>query len=91
MPLTRRVPKRGFHNPANIPDQVVRLDDIDRNAELAVVTEETLLATGLIRRNRGSAKLLANGRINRAVTVQGVGVSAGAREAILAAGGRVEE
>jgi large subunit ribosomal protein L15 len=69
----------------------VRLDDIDRNAELAVVTEETLLATGLIRRNRGSAKLLANGRINRAVTVQGVGVSAGAREAILAAGGRVEE
>ena len=91
MPLTRRIPKRGFHNPARVQHQLVRLDDIDNAKDLSTVTETSLAESGLIQKNKGKAKLLANGAISRAVTVQGVSVSAGARAAILAAGGRVEE
>jgi large subunit ribosomal protein L15 len=91
MPLTRRIPKRGFHNPNNIRSQVVRLDAIEKIAEMTTVTEAGLTEAGLIQKNKGKAKLLANGAISRAVTVQGVAMSGAAREAILAAGGRVEE
>ena len=55
------------------------------------VTPETLAAAGLIRARKGPAKVLANGDLRSAVTVRGVKVSAGAREKIDAAGGRVEE
>jgi large subunit ribosomal protein L15 len=91
MPLTRRIPKRGFHNPARVTYQVVRLDAIDKVTQLTSVTPETLVAAGLIRERRGDAKVLASGKIGRAVVVQGVRVSAGARNAIVAAGGRIEE
>ena len=91
MPITRRVPKRGFTNPFRVPAQLVRLDALVRVAEDAEVTPATLVEAGLIRSGRGPAKLLANGSVPRAVTVRGVKVSAGAREKILAAGGRIEE
>lgn len=89
MPLTRRIPKRGFTNPFREESQVVRLNDLD----LVVgddVNVETLLAAGLIRGSKGPAKLLANGEPSRAFTVRGVKVSASAKAKIEAAGGRVE-
>lgn len=88
MPLTRRVPKRGFTNPFREANQLVRLDKL---ADLTDVTPESLLAAGLIRAGKGPAKLLANGDIAHAVTVRGVKASATAREKIVAAGGRIEE
>ena len=91
MPLTRRIPKRGFTNPFREEHQVVRLSDLYMVGEGNDVTIETLFEAGLIRANKGVAKLLANGDITHAVTVRGVKVSSGAREKILAAGGRVEE
>lgn len=91
MPLTRRLPKRGFTNPFRIESQIVRLDDLSGFPEGSEITVESLLAAGLIRANKGPAKLLANGELARGVTVRGVKVSAGAREKIVAAGGRVEE
>jgi large subunit ribosomal protein L15 len=91
MPLTRRVPKRGFTNPFRVQAQLVRLDALAHVPEDAEVTPASLAEAGLIRAGRGPAKLLANGAVPRAVTVRGVKVSAGAREKILAAGGRVEE
>jgi len=91
MPLTRRVPKRGFTNPFRVAAQLVRLDALAHVPEDAEVTPASLAEAGLIRAGRGPAKLLANGSVPRAVTVRGVKVSAGAREKILAAGGRVEE
>ena len=91
MPLTRRIPKRGFTNPFREENQVVRLDDLHLVGEGTDVTIESLFEAGLIRANKGVAKLLANGDITHAVTVRGVKVSSGAREKILAAGGRVEE
>jgi large subunit ribosomal protein L15 len=91
MPLTRRVPKRGFTNPFRVTAQVVRLDALAQVPADAEVTPTSLVEAGLIRAGRGPAKLLANGSVVRAVTIRGVKVSAGAREKILAAGGRIEE
>jgi large subunit ribosomal protein L15 len=89
MPITRRLPKRGFTNPFREDNQVVRLDDLSKLG--GEVTRESLAQAGLIRENKGQVKVLANGEISQAVTVKGLKVSAGAREKIVAAGGRVEE
>ena len=92
MPLTRRLPKRGFTNPFRVEHQEVRLDALNRLPEGEVVTEESLRRAGLIRGARkGPAKLLATGKLTRAVTVRGVKMSASVRQKIEAAGGRIEE
>ena len=90
MPLTRRLPKRGFTNPFRVENQSVRLDALNE-LEGTEVTQESLLAAGLIRKNKGPAKVLNNGELTRAVTVRGIKVSASVRDSIVAAGGRVEE
>ena len=88
MPLTRRLPKRGFTNPFREESNVIRLD------QLALVegevTPDALRAAGLVKR-QGPVKVLANGELATAVTVRGLRVSAAARGAIVAAGGKVEE
>jgi large subunit ribosomal protein L15 len=91
MPLTRRIPKRGFTNPFRVESQVVSLDDLARIADGTEVTRETLAEAGLIKLRKGPPKILASGELARAVVVRGVKVSAGARSRIEAAGGRVEE
>ena len=89
MPITRRLPKRGFTNPFREDAEVIRLDDLRKvNGE---VTPESLAEAGLVRRNHGKIKLLANGKLRGAITVRGVKMSAAAREKIVAAGGSVEE
>ena len=89
MPITRRLPKRGFTNPFREDAEVIRLDDLKKVS--GEVTPESLAEAGLVRRNHGKIKLLANGKISGAVTVRGVKMSATAREKIVAAGGTVEE
>jgi large subunit ribosomal protein L15 len=89
MPLTRRVPKRGFTNPFRIEHQVVRLGDLQLVGDGKEITTETLAEAGLIRAGKGPAKLLANGEVTRAVTVRGVKMSEGAKAKIVAAGGTV--
>lgn len=91
MPLTRRLPKRGFTNIFRVEHQVVRFSDLDRLPEGAEVTEEALKEAGIIAKRKGPAKLLANGELTRAVTLRGIKMSAAAREKVVAAGGRVEE
>ena len=90
MPLTRRIPKRGFTNIFRVVNQVVSFGDLARLPKGAEVTEESLTEAGLIRKGKGPAKLLANGDAAKGVTVRGVKMSAGARQKIEAAGGRVE-
>ena len=90
MPITRRLPKRGFTNIFRVESQVVGFDDLARLPKGAEVTEETLAEAGLIRPGKGPAKLLANGEVAKGITVRGVKMSAGARQKIEAAGGRVE-
>jgi large subunit ribosomal protein L15 len=91
MPLTRRVPKRGFTNPFRVEAQLVRLDALQQIPEGTEITRASLAEAGLIRTAKGPAKLLANGTLTHAVTVRGVKMSAAAREKIVAAGGRIEE
>jgi large subunit ribosomal protein L15 len=88
MPLTRRIPKRGFTNPFREEAQVVRLSDLAKVS--GDVTPESLVEAGVVDGGR-KLKLLANGELTTAVTVRGLKVSAGARQKIEAAGGRVEE
>lgn len=90
MPLTRRLPKRGFTNPFRVENQIVRLDALN-DLEGTEVTAESLAAAGLIRRKKGPAKVLNSGALTRAVTLRGIKVSASVRDAIVAAGGAVEE
>jgi large subunit ribosomal protein L15 len=88
MPLTRRLPKRGFTNPFREESNVIRLDQLTLLE--GEVTPETLRAAGLVKR-KGPVKVLANGEVSGVVSVRGLRVSAKAREAIVAAGGKVEE
>ncbi|MHB8839006.1 MAG: 50S ribosomal protein L15 [Gemmatimonadaceae bacterium] len=88
MPMTRRIPKRGFTNPFRVSYQVVGLDDLA--AVGGEVTLEALVAKGLASKNR-PAKVLANGELTGAVTVRGLKVSAAAKAKIEAAGGKVED
>jgi large subunit ribosomal protein L15 len=89
MPLTRRLPKRGFTNPFRKESQIVTLEALTRVE--GDVTRESLAEAGFINLRKGPIKVLANGEIGQAVTVRGIKVSAGARDKIVAAGGRVEE
>jgi large subunit ribosomal protein L15 len=91
MPLTRRIPKRGFTNPARVEHQVVRLNALGQVPAGTDITPESLVELGLVEARKGPAKILANGEISQAVTVRGIKMSAAAREKIVAAGGRVEE
>ena len=90
MPLTRRLPKRGFTPPFREEPQVVALEDLAKIPSGTEVTRDSLVAAGLIEGNKGPAKLLANGEIAQAVTVRGLKVSAGAKAKIEKAGGKVE-
>src|SRR6478609_11966702 len=67
MPITRRLPKRGFTNPFREESQIVRLDDIEQLGA-SEITRESLLEAGLIKSRKGHVKVLANGQIAQAVT-----------------------
>src|SRR3982750_1846833 len=68
MPLTRRIPKRGFTNIFRVENQIVNFEDLRRLPKGSEVTEETLSEAGLIRRGKGPAKLLANGDVAKGIT-----------------------
>lgn len=91
MKITRRIPKRGFTNIFRVEAQEVTLRDLAALPAGTEVTTEVLVKAGLINARKGPAKILATGELTGAVVVRGVKVSAGARQRIEAAGGRVEE
>ncbi len=90
MPLHRRTPKRGFHNPFRVEYAVVNLDALaDRFDEGAVVTPEVLRERRLVRVD-GPVKVLGRGDIAKALTVRAHKFSGRAAEKIAAAGGTAE-
>jgi large subunit ribosomal protein L15 len=91
MPLIRRLPKRGFNNAAFHKNYaVVNLSDLNDFKAGSVVNEETLREAKLIRGNFAGIKILGDGELKHALTVEVDKVSAGAREKIDKAGGKVE-
>ena len=88
MPLHRRVPKRGFHNPFRVEYAVVNLDAlVERFADGADVTPDVMRAIGLVRDARLPIKVLARGEMSKKLSVQAHKFSGKAAEKIQAAGG----
>jgi large subunit ribosomal protein L15 len=90
MPIQRRLPKFGFTSRVSMVSDQVTLAEISK-VEGDTVSVETLKAAGLVKKEIMFVKVMLSGEISRPVTVSGVKVSKGAREAIEAAGGKVEE
>lgn len=91
MPLHRRVPKRGFHNPFRVEYEVVNLDTLAERFEVgAVVTPELLREKGLLPGGKPLVKVLARGEVGKALTVRAHKFSGKAAEKIVAAGGTAE-
>lgn len=88
MPLTRRVPKRGFHNPFRKTYTPVNLDSLGRFEAGQEISPELLRETGLA--GRGPVKILGRGELDKPLTVKAHGFSRSARQKIEAAGGRTE-
>lgn len=90
MPLQKRLPKYGFTSRVGLTTAQVRLDELNRVSG-DVVSLETLKQADVLNENMKRAKVFLSGEIMKAVTVKGLRVTAGARKAIEAAGGKVEE
>ena len=91
MPLHRRIPKRGFHNPFRTEYAVVNLDLLGERFDAGtVVTPELLRERGLIPGERQPIKVLARGDISKNLTVRAHKFSGKALEKIAAAGGAAE-
>jgi len=92
MPLHRRVPKRGFHNPFRVEYEVVNVDDLAAKFDVgAVITPEVLRERGMIASGgKRPVKVLARGDVGKALTVRAHKFSGKAAEKIAAAGGAAE-
>jgi large subunit ribosomal protein L15 len=92
MPLHRRVPKRGFHNPFRVEYEVVNLDTLAERFEAGtVVTPELLRERGLVSSGGNKPiKVLARGEVSKALTVRAHKFSGKAADKLKAAGGNAE-
>ena len=91
MPLHRRVPKRGFHNPFRVEYSVINLDTLAERFDAGtVVTPELLRERGLVHGERHQIKVLARGDIAKKLTIRAHKFSGKAAEKIAAAGGAAE-
>ncbi|MGL4252710.1 MAG: 50S ribosomal protein L15 [Fusobacteriaceae bacterium] len=91
MPIYRRVPKRGFSNAVFKKEYaVVNLDVLNRFEEGTEVTPELLMAAGFVKKLLDGIKILANGSLDKKISVKAHKVSEAAKAAIEAKGGAVE-
>ncbi|MET0003489.1 MAG: 50S ribosomal protein L15 [gamma proteobacterium symbiont of Ctena orbiculata] len=89
MPLQRRLPKVGFTSRVSLAAAEVRLGELAK-VDADVIDLDALKKANLVTRSIKRAKIFASGNIDRAVTVNGIAVTKGAKAAIEAAGGKVE-
>ncbi len=90
MPLQRRLPKVGFRSRLARCTAEIRLHELN-TLDVDTIDIKALQAANLISRNILRAKVMASGKIEKAVTLKGIKVTKGARVAIEAAGGKIEE
>ncbi len=90
MPLQRRLPKVGFNSRKSLVTAEVRLNELCL-ADGDVVSLETLKNSNVIGKNIRFAKVILSGEIDKAITLKGIRATKGAKEAIEAAGGKIEE
>lgn len=95
MPIYMRLPKRGFHNPNTKRLQYVNLEKLEQAVSAgkldatAPVTEDTLVAAGVVRRKRDGIRLLAKGELKAKLNISVSGASKAAVAAVEKAGGTV--
>ena len=90
MPLSRRLPKRGFNNIFAKRLESVNVSVLEKFEDGAVVNAQTLLEQGILSKCEYGVKILGNGSISKKLTVQASAFSASAKEKIEAAGGKAE-
>jgi len=91
MPLTRRVPKRGFNNIFAKPYEIINLRDLDKRFDDgSVVNAESLLAVGLLSKIKYGVKVLGEGDLTKKLTVEANAFSESAKSKIEEAGGKAE-
>jgi len=91
MPLHRRVPKRGFHNPFRVEYDIVNLDTLGEKFDAgAVITPESLREAGLLHGGNRPVKVLARGEVGKQLTIHAHKFSGKAAEKIAAAGGATQ-
>jgi len=90
MPLSRRVPKRGFSNYFKKRFVIINIEDLNRFSDNEIITPELLLEKGLIKKIMNGVKILSNGNINKKLTVRAHRFSQEAINKIKSAGGKVE-
>ena len=90
MPLSRRIPKRGFNNIFAKPLEAINVSALDKFEDGAVVDAKALLEKGILSKCEYGVKILGNGQISKTLTVQASAFSASAKEKIEAAGGKAE-
>jgi len=90
MPMTRRIPKRGFNNIFAVKAATVNVSDLEIFNDGVVVDAELLKASGLVKRTANGVKVLGNGELTKNLTVKANAFSASAKEKIEKAGGKAE-
>lgn len=90
MPLQRRLPKVGFRSRLAMVTAEIRLNELN-GLDADTIDIKALQDANLISRNIKRAKVMASGKIEKAVTLKGIKATKGAREAIEAAGGKIED
>ncbi|HPY42481.1 MAG TPA: 50S ribosomal protein L15 [Thiolinea sp.] len=90
MPLQRRLPKMGFISRIGARTAEVRLDELAK-VEGDVISLASLKAANVIPARTLQAKVILSGKVEKAFTIQGLGVTKGAKTAIEAVGGKIEE
>ncbi|MCB1694956.1 MAG: 50S ribosomal protein L15 [Pseudomonadales bacterium] len=90
MPLQKRLPKYGFTSRISRTTAQVRLSELN-NVEGSIVDLAALKGADLVNVNIARVRIFLSGELNKAITVKGIAVTRGAREAIEKAGGKVEE
>ncbi len=90
MPLSRRLPKRGFHNPFRQEYTIINIGSLERFEAGAVVDLDVFRQSGLVCGRKCKVKILAKGELTKALTVRAHAFSSQAREKITALGGIAE-
>lgn len=90
MPLQRRLPKIGFNSRKSARVDEIRLHEL-ACVDAAIIDKDALIAAGLISARTLKVKVIASGKIEKPVTIRGLAVTAGAKQAIEQAGGKVED
>lgn len=90
MPLTRRLPKRGFFNPFRVQLAAINVDRLEVFEDGMTVTPVELIQYGILKNVRDGVKIMGNGELTKKLTVQANKFTATAKEKIEAAGGKAE-